>query len=166
MDSASRGLPTNIVFIQIEILGVEIIAVQFGVEWVVNRVFTTRTKNLFLPFHFQNRDHVLHGSLRIVKCHHPQNLDMLYKTMLQPRRNVAREESKHCRLWQRKPIPSIPSVPPHHGHPRPLHYMPKKSFAQQYRSSPAPRNYKKRHGHPSSKEGGADHKKDSEKARS
>jgi hypothetical protein len=26
---------------------------------VVNRVFTTRTKNLFLPFRFQKRDHGL-----------------------------------------------------------------------------------------------------------
>ena len=48
------SLPTNVVFIQIEILGVQIIAVPFGVEWVVNRVFTTRTKNLFLTFRFQN----------------------------------------------------------------------------------------------------------------
>ena len=31
-------------------------------EWVVNRVFTTRTKNLFLTFRFQKRGHVIHGS--------------------------------------------------------------------------------------------------------
>ncbi len=60
-----------------EIYFFEIIDSRFDVEWVVNRVFTTRTKNLFLQFRFQNGDHVLHGSFKILKCHHQQNLDML-----------------------------------------------------------------------------------------
>jgi hypothetical protein len=41
MDSASQGLSTDVLFIQIQMLGYYIIAIQFGVEWVVNRVFTT-----------------------------------------------------------------------------------------------------------------------------
>jgi hypothetical protein len=53
MDSAFWGLSTNVFFIQIEMLGFWIIMIRFGVEWVVNRVFTTRTKNLFLPFRFR-----------------------------------------------------------------------------------------------------------------
>ena len=45
MDSHSQGLVTDACLEAIEILGVEIIVCQCGVEWVVNWSFTTHERN-------------------------------------------------------------------------------------------------------------------------
>ena len=49
LDSHSQGLVTDACLEAIEILGVEIIACQYGVEWVVNWTFTTHDRNTRTP---------------------------------------------------------------------------------------------------------------------
>ena len=53
MDNAFQGLITHVFFIQIAMLGVQIIDVQFGVERLVKWTFTTSTSNSVGPLIFQ-----------------------------------------------------------------------------------------------------------------
>ncbi len=126
---------------------------------MVNRVFTTRTKNLFLPFHFQNRDHVLHGSFKIFS-----NV-IIHKIWTCCKKLCFNLDGTWC---GRRVSPAVGDrdnqshqfLRPRHTTTTTDHYIQKNPFSQQYRSSPAPRNCQKHHGHTSRKEGGTDHEKD------